>query len=95
MIVLREVLPALVLIFLVGAGVRYAALRWQVGRARWRARVRALADNRVAVEVARAGEATQVVAQLDPARDDFDEELFGAQARAEQLAATLNAARRS
>jgi hypothetical protein len=90
-----EALPGLVLVGAAVVGARSLVGRRRAGRARWAPRVRSLPDNRVSVEVAREGEATQVVAQLDPVADDFDEQLFGAQARAEQLAATLNVARRS
>jgi hypothetical protein len=97
-VLLREVLPALVLLALVGWLAWWALSGWRgsraLRRARWAARVRSLENRRVAVEVARPGEATQVVAELDPATDGFETELYEARARAENLAATLNAARR-
>jgi hypothetical protein len=93
-----EALPALALL----AGLVYVGRRvlggWRdrraLARARWRARVRAAENQRVRVEVERLGEATQVVAELDPSADDFDEQLFDAESRAERLAATLNASGR-
>ncbi len=63
-------------------------------RARWEPHVRSLPNNHVAVEVVRLGEATQVVAELNPAEEGFETQLYEAEARAENLAATLNAASR-
>ena len=66
----------------------------ELQRARWAPRVRSLPNNQISVEVDRPGEATQVVAALIPAAEDFDRQLYEAEARAEELAATLNAADR-
>ena len=63
----------------------------ELRRARWAPRVRSLPNNQISVEVERPGEATQVVAALNPAAEDFDRQLYEAEARAEELAATLNA----
>ena len=94
---LLEALPGLVLIGLAVVAARSWRASWRrrraLERARWTAQVRSVAEHRVVVEVVRPGEATQVVAELDPAGATFDEELFQAQARAENLAATLNATR--
>ncbi len=63
-------------------------------RAHWRPHVRSLPNNHVAVEVVRLGESSQVVAELNPAEEGFETQLFESEARAENLAATLNAASR-
>lgn len=94
MIYLREALPALLLVALAGIALARVARTVSARRARWQSLVRSAASGRVVVEVARASEPTQVVAELDPAADDFDERLYEAKARAENLAAALNVARR-
>ena len=66
----------------------------ELRRARWAPRVRSLANNQIAVQVERPGEESQVVAALNPAAQDFEHQLYEAEARAEELAATLNAADR-
>lgn len=94
MIYLLEALPALLL----GAAAAYGG--WRVvhrlglRRARWRSRIRPGGSGPLIVEVAREGDPPQLVARLDPAAADFDERLFEAQARADNLAAALNASRR-
>jgi hypothetical protein len=89
-----EALPALLLAGALAFGAARATRAVARRRARWQPRVRSGQGSRVFVEVAREGEPVQVVAELDPAADDFDEHLFEARARAENLASALNVARR-
>lgn len=59
---------------------------------RWRRRVVPLEDGRVRVEVAKHGEERAVpVETLDPTAETFDVALYEAEARADELALSLNA----
>jgi hypothetical protein len=60
--------------------------------ARWRRRVVPLEDGRIRVEVAKHGVGRAVpVETLDPTTDAFDVALYEAEARADELAISLNA----
>lgn len=89
---LVEAAAALVLLTLL---VRFATTRWIRRRARWRRRLRSIEGGRLQIEVAKAGvDEPVVVATLDPQAAAFDEELYAAEGRADELAASLNSGER-
>ena len=82
----------------------WAALRTLAGRrerraltnARWARRVVPLEDGRVRIEVAKHGVEKAIPVQtLDPQREDFEVACYEAEARADDLATTMNASDRS
>lgn len=68
---------------------RRRSQRREEERARWRMNVENH-DGQVRVEIEKLGQGRIPIAELDPARDDFSDLLFAAEALAEERAAELN-----
>ena len=90
---LAELVAALAIVFAAVKGVRGVMHRRRAPKdLGWKRRVVALPDGRVQIEVAKAGSEHAVpVETLDPKRPDFDVACYAAEAKADDLAMTLNA----